>query len=38
VGYLNNLQTHRIEPDPVRAPLIAKIFELYATGEYSVKR
>src|SRR5262245_13007516 len=37
VGYINNLQTHRIEPDPVRAPLIAKLFELYATGDYSVK-
>src|SRR5262245_18749855 len=38
VGYVNNLQTHRIEPDPLRAPLITKIFDLYATGEYSVKR
>jgi hypothetical protein len=37
VGYVNNLQTHRIEPDLVRAPLIARIFELYASGEYSVK-
>ena len=33
VGYVNNLQTHRIEPDPIRAPLIARLFELYATGD-----
>jgi hypothetical protein len=37
VGYRNNLATHRIEPDPERAPIIAKLFEWYASGEYSLK-
>jgi hypothetical protein len=30
VGYQNNLATHRIEPDPERAPIIVKLFEWYA--------
>jgi DNA invertase Pin-like site-specific DNA recombinase len=37
VGYLNNLVSHRIEPDPDRAPIIVKLFEWYASGEYSLK-
>jgi site-specific DNA recombinase len=37
VGYVNNLATHQIEIDPVRGPLVTALFELYATGEYSVK-
>lgn len=37
VGYQNNLATHRIEPDPDRAPGIVTLFEWYATGEYSLK-
>jgi site-specific DNA recombinase len=37
VGYQNNLATHRIEPDPGRAPIIEKLFEWYASGEYSLK-
>lgn len=37
VGYQNNLATHRIEPDPDRAPGIVKLFEWYASGEYSLK-
>jgi site-specific DNA recombinase len=37
VGYIDNLATHRIEVDRARAPLIAKLFEWYATGEYSLK-
>jgi hypothetical protein len=36
-GYQNNLATHRIEPDPARAPIIVKPFEWYASGEYSLK-
>jgi hypothetical protein len=28
VGYMNNRETHRIEMDPVRGPLVAKVFEL----------
>jgi len=37
VGYVNNRATHRIEPDPERSPLIARLFDLYASGEYSLK-
>ena len=37
VGYVNNRVTHRIEVDPVRGPLVARVFELYATGKYSLK-
>ena len=29
--YQNNLATHRIEPDPERAPIIVKLFEWYAS-------
>src|SRR5439155_21060611 len=36
IGYVNNAATHRIEPDPVRAPLIAEVFRLYGSGAYSV--
>src|SRR5215218_6084967 len=37
VGYVNNLVSHRIEPDPERAPIIVKLFEWYASGEFSLK-
>lgn len=37
VGYQNNPVSHRIEPDPSRAPIIARLFEWYASGEYSLK-
>jgi site-specific DNA recombinase len=37
VGYVNNVVTHRIEVDPVRGPFVTRLFELYATGEYSLK-
>jgi DNA invertase Pin-like site-specific DNA recombinase len=36
-GYQNNRVTHRIEPDPERAPIVVKLFEWYASGEYSLK-
>jgi site-specific DNA recombinase len=36
VGYVNNRSTHRIEIDPERAPLVVKLFELYATGKFSL--
>jgi site-specific DNA recombinase len=36
VGYVNNLSTHRIEVDPVRGPLLTRIFGLYATETYSL--
>jgi len=38
VGYLNNKETHTIEPDPEKGPFIVKLFELYASGNYSVDR
>jgi site-specific DNA recombinase len=37
VGYVNNRVTRRIDIDPVRGPLMARVFELYASGEYSLK-
>jgi hypothetical protein len=37
VGYVNNRITHRIDVDPVRGPLVARVFVLYATGAYSLK-
>jgi DNA invertase Pin-like site-specific DNA recombinase len=37
VGYVNNRVTRRIDADPVRGPLVAKVFELYASGRFSLK-
>jgi site-specific DNA recombinase len=37
VGYRNNLETKRIELDPVRAPLVANLFEWYAEGTASLQ-
>jgi len=37
VGYLNDKLKHIVVPDPDRAPLIRKLFERYATGNYSLK-
>jgi site-specific DNA recombinase len=34
VGYLNNRETKRIEIDPVRGPLVAKLFELLHNPVY----
>ena len=36
VGYVNNRTTRRIDVDPMRGPLVAQVFTLYATGEYSL--
>ena len=36
LGYRNNLLTHTIEPDPERAPMIRRAFEIYATGACSL--
>jgi site-specific DNA recombinase len=36
-GYINDKANHKIIPDPERFPLVKKLFELYATGEYSLK-
>ncbi len=35
VGYLNNLKTKMIDVDPEKALKIRKLFELYATGNYT---
>ncbi len=37
MGYLNDRATRSIVPDPVHGPLVAKMFELYATGEYNFR-
>jgi site-specific DNA recombinase len=37
VGYRNNLETKRIEIDRERGPVVAKLFEWYATGDMSLK-
>lgn len=36
LGYSNNPVTRLIDLDPIRAPIIRRIFERYATGEYSM--
>ena len=38
VGYLNDQASKTIYPDPVRALLVRKAFELYATGLYTIDR
>lgn len=37
VGYVNNRETHRIDVDAVRGPLVTKLFEWYARGDVSLK-
>ena len=37
IGYLNDLRTHIIIPDPDRFRLVKKLFELYSVGNYSLK-
>ena len=37
IGYLNNGGGKLKTLDPVRAPLVKKVFELYASGEYSIR-
>jgi len=38
VGYRSNADTKIIEPDPIKAPFIKKLFEWYATGQYSLEQ
>jgi site-specific DNA recombinase len=38
IGYLNDRATRTIFLDPLRAPLVRKAFELYATGIYTIDR
>ena len=37
VGYLNNPKTRIIDVDKNKAPKVKKLFEIYATGEYTLK-
>ena len=37
-GYINDPQTKTIQVDRERAPLISRMFELYATGNYSLSQ
>ena len=37
VGYLNNPKTRMIDVDKSKSPKVRKLFELYATGEYTLK-
>ena len=37
VGYLNNLKTKMIDIDSKKAPKVRKLFELYATGNYTFR-
>ena len=37
LGYLNNHRTKEIDLDKNKAPFVRKAFELYATGEYTLK-
>ncbi|KKQ23214.1 MAG: Recombinase [Candidatus Wolfebacteria bacterium GW2011_GWC1_37_10] len=36
VGYTNNPKTRGIDIDPTKAPKVQKMFELYATGNYTL--
>jgi len=36
-GYLNDKATKLMKPDPEKFRLVRKLFELYATGNYSIK-
>jgi hypothetical protein len=36
-GYVKNRETHRIDVGAARGPLVARVFERYATGDYSRK-
>lgn len=38
IGYLDNLATKKKEIDSIKAPQIKQLFELYATGGYSLKQ
>lgn len=37
LGYLNNRKTRGIDPDPAKAEMVRKTYELYAMGEYTLK-
>ena len=37
IGYLNNPKTRGIDVDPEKTPKIRKLFEMYSTGDYTLK-
>lgn len=37
IGYINNPETHYIEPDPERFDIVRKAFGLMLTGNYSIR-
>ncbi len=37
IGYVNNLKTHNIEPDTVKARILKRAFEEYADGKHSLE-
>jgi hypothetical protein len=37
LGYRNNKAEHTVEVDPGRAPIAKRMFELYASGQYSLQ-
>jgi len=37
LGYINNKSTKLLEIDPLRAPFIIRAFELFSTGNYSLR-
>ena len=37
IGYMNDMTTRRIDVDPERGPLVAKLFDWYATGTVSLQ-
>jgi site-specific DNA recombinase len=37
LGYCNNKAEHTIEVDPAKAPIAKRMFELYASGRYSLQ-
>ena len=38
LGYTNDATTHLVRPDHEKAPFVQRLFELYATGEFSLRR
>ncbi|MFH2035573.1 MAG: recombinase family protein [Candidatus Zixiibacteriota bacterium] len=38
IGYLNNKETHLIEPDSQKRSFIQRLFEWYASGDYSLEK
>ncbi len=36
-GYVNNLKTKNIEPDPIKAKIVGKVFKEYAQGQHTLQ-